>query len=71
MRGMRVIADYVLCEANARCAQLAPEVFSVAEGQDGEDELTIAADGEVPPALEDHVRQAVNICPKMALSIEE
>jgi ferredoxin len=71
MRGMKVIADYVLCEANARCARLAPEVFSVAEGQDGEDELTIAAGGEVPPGLEDRVREAVSSCPKTALSLEE
>lgn len=71
MRDMKVIADYVLCEANARCAQLAPEVFSVAEGLDGEDELTIAADGEVPAGLEDRVREAVSRCPKIALSLEE
>ena len=71
MRGMKVTADYVLCEANALCARLAPEVFSVAEGADGEDELTIAAGGEVSPALADRVREAVASCPKMALSLRE
>jgi ferredoxin len=68
---MKVIADYVACEANALCARLAPEVFSVAAGPDGEDQLTIAADGEVPAELADRVREAVASCPKMALSLEE
>ena len=67
---MKVIADYDLCEANAVCARLAPEIFSVDE-VDGEDQMTIAADGDVPPSSADRVREAVQSCPKMALLLED
>jgi len=67
---MRVTVDAVLCEANAVCARLAPEIFSVDE-VDGEDQMTIAGDGDVPPELADRVREAVRSCPKMALQLEE
>jgi ferredoxin len=67
---MRVTVDAIMCEANAVCARLAPEIFSVDE-VDGEDLMTIAADGDVPPELADRVREAVRSCPKMALLLEE
>ena len=63
---MRVTVDRDLCEANAVCAGLVPEVFDVND----EDVLYIAA-GEVPPELADGVRRAVQSCPKTALSLEE
>ena len=68
IRDMRVTVDRSLCEANALCAGIAPEVFEV----DEEDELTILPPGgEVPPELADRVREAVRCCPKMALTLEE
>jgi ferredoxin len=33
--------------------------------------MTIAADGDVRPELADRVREAVQSCPKMALTLEE
>jgi ferredoxin len=63
---MRVTVDTELCEANAVCESLAPEVFSVDEN----DELMILA-GEVPTELAGRVREAVASCPKMALMLEE
>jgi ferredoxin len=66
IRGMRITVDTLLCEANAVCAGLVPEVFYV----DDEDELTILAT-EVPPELADRVREAVRCCPKMALQLDE
>jgi len=68
---MKVTVDAVTCEANAVCARLAPEVFSIREDEDGEDVLAIAADGEVPAASESAVREAVSRCPKMALLLQE
>jgi len=68
IRDMRVTVDRALCEANALCAGLVPEVFSV----DEEDELTILTpNGEVTPGLADGVREAVRCCPRMALSLQE
>jgi ferredoxin len=63
---MRVIVDHDLCEANAVCAGLVPQVFDV----DDEDVLHIAP-GEVRPELADGVRHAVDSCPKTALRIVE
>jgi ferredoxin len=64
---MKVVADWDLCESNGFCERSAPEMFHVNE----KDELDIANDGEVPPQLADKVREAVRVCPKMALSLED
>jgi ferredoxin len=63
---MRVTVDRDLCEANAVCAGLVPEVFDV----DDDDTLHVLVD-EVPAELAGQVRKAVQSCPKTALSVEE
>jgi ferredoxin len=68
---MKVTVDPVACEANAVCARIVPQLFSIHEDEDGEDVLAIANDGEVPADLADGVRDAVTRCPKMALTTEE
>lgn len=68
---MKVTVDPVQCEANAVCARLVPQVFSIHEDDEGEDVLAIAKDGEVPVEHADGVRDAVGRCPKMALTVEE
>ena len=62
----KVKADFDLCESNAICVGLAPEVFDL----DDDDYLVILTD-EVTPENESRVRQAVAACPKAALSIVE
>ena len=68
---MKVTVDPVLCEANAVCARLVPQLFSIHEDDDGEDVLAIADNGEVSAERADGVREAVTRCPKMALSLDE
>jgi ferredoxin len=68
---MKVTVDPVACEANAVCARLVPQVFSIYEDEDGEDALAIANDHEVPAEYTDGVRDAVSRCPKMALALQE
>jgi ferredoxin len=63
---MRVRADYDLCESNAVCAGLVPQVFEV----DDEDNLNILVT-DIPPELENQVRHAVMSCPKTALSLTD
>lgn len=63
---MRVDVDKLVCEANQTCERIAPEVFRL----DDTDELEILQP-EPPPELHDKVRQAVDRCPKLALSITE
>lgn len=63
---MRVQVDKLVCEANQVCERIAPEVFRL----DDEDELEILQPSP-PPQLHDKTRDAVNRCPKLALSIAE
>ena len=63
---MKVIVDRTLCESNAVCARLVPEVFRV----DDDDRLQIEMD-RPPEALRERVEHAVRRCPKLALSIVE
>lgn len=63
---MRVTVDRDVCEANAVCAGLVPELFAV----DDEDSLHILMT-EVPAGLADAVRHAARSCPKAALTLDE
>lgn len=62
----KVVVDFDLCEANALCEGLAPDVFHV----DDDDFLQIA-DPTVTPENRARVEQAIAACPKSALSIIE
>ncbi len=62
---MRIKADFDLCESNAVCVGMAPDVFDL----DDDDYLVILAD-EVPAEREEEMRQVVASCPKSALSLE-
>jgi ferredoxin len=63
---MRVIVDYTLCESNAICTRLAPEVFEVRD----DDRLYLKTDRPAE-ALRAKVEEAVRRCPKQALSLAE
>lgn len=63
---MRVEVDRDLCESNAVCVGIAPDVFDL----DDEDLAVVTVD-EVPPAREEEVRSAVQLCPKIALTLLE
>ena len=62
---MKVIVDYDLCEANAVCMDVCPEVFKV----DEDDNLHILMD-DIPEDLRSKVEEAVRLCPRQALRIE-
>ena len=63
---MKITVDFDLCESNAICMQLAPEVFEVRD-----DDFLYVLQEEPPAELHDAVRQAVERCPKQAISLEE
>jgi ferredoxin len=63
---MKVVVDYDLCEANAVCMGIAPEVFRVEE----DDTLTVLMENP-PQNLRSKLEDAVRLCPKQALSIDE
>ena len=61
---MKLKADFDLCEANALCVAVAPDVFEL----DDDDYLVLLTD-DVTPENEARVRQAVASCPRAALSL--
>ena len=63
---MRVVVDYDLCESNALCMGVAPDVFEVRD----DDNLYLLTENP-PEELRDKVEQAVRLCPKAAISIED
>jgi ferredoxin len=62
----KVVIDYNRCESNARCMEVAPEVFEVRE-----DDRLYLLDERPPEASRERVLKAVRICPKQAISIVE
>jgi len=64
--GLKILVDYDLCEANAICMGVAPEVFQV----DDDDNLNLQIE-EIPENLRTKVAEAVRLCPRQALKLEE
>lgn len=62
---MKVVVDYDLCESNAVCMGIAPEIFEVRD----DDNLYLLQE-EPDESLRPKVEEAVRRCPKQAISIE-
>lgn len=62
----KIVVDRDLCEANARCVAVCPEVFRV----DDNDELHLATE-TVDEELRSKIEAAVRVCPRQALSLVE
>lgn len=63
---MRVVCDYDLCESNAICMGILPEVFEVRD-----DDVLYILQEHPAEELRSKVEEAVRRCPKQALSIED
>ncbi|HMG45757.1 MAG TPA: ferredoxin [Acidimicrobiales bacterium] len=64
--GYQVVVDFDLCESNARCMEVAPEVFEVRD-----DDFLYVLQERPPEELRAQVEEAVRRCPKAAISIAE
>lgn len=62
----KIVVDFGLCESNAICMGIIPEVFQV----DEQDYLHVLQD-EVTPENEQRVLEAVRQCPRQAISIAD
>ncbi|GAB3452145.1 ferredoxin [Streptomonospora sediminis] len=62
---MRVNVDFDLCESNAVCMGVVPEVFEVRE-----DDFLYVLQDEPPEDLRAEVEEAARMCPKQAIKIE-
>ena len=63
---MKILIDYDLCEGNAVCMKVAPEVFVV-----GEDDRATLVNPNPDETLRGKVEAAVRRCPRQALSLKE
>jgi ferredoxin len=63
---MKVVVDFDLCESNAVCMGIAPEVFEVRD-----DDLLYVLDEHPDESLRPKVEEAVRRCPKQAISVED
>lgn len=64
--GYRVVVDFDLCESNAICMQVAPEVFEVRD-----DDFLYVLNETPDEDLRAKVEESVQRCPKQAISIAE
>ncbi|KMO68663.1 ferredoxin [Mycobacterium sp. BK558] len=62
----KIEVDFGLCESNAVCMGIIPEVFQV----DDDDYLHVLTD-DVTPENEQQIREAVRQCPRQAIAIVE
>ncbi len=62
---IKIVVDWDLCEANARCMEVCPEVFQV----DDDDNLNILIEspGE---ELREKLVEAERVCPRQAIKLE-
>ncbi len=63
---MKVVVDFELCEANAVCMGVCPEVFRVED----DDTLTILMESP-SENLRAKVEESVRLCPRQAISLQE
>jgi ferredoxin len=61
---MKVVVDFDLCESNAVCMGIAPEVFEVRE-----DDFLYILDENPPDALRPKMEEAVASCPRAAIKL--
>ena len=63
---MRVVVDFDLCERNAICMQIAPDIFEVRD-----DDFLYILDETPSEDRRSNLEESVQRCPKQAISIEE
>ncbi len=63
---MRIVVNMSQCESNGLCMGVAPEVFLL-----DDDDLLVVLDETPDESLRDKIAEAVRICPKQAISVEE
>jgi ferredoxin len=62
---LRVNVDMNLCQSHGECVTVAPDVFQL-----GDDDVLVWQE-DVSEDRREAVQEAVNVCPMMAISIDE
>jgi len=64
--GYKVVVDFDLCESNAICMDIAPDVFEVRD-----DDFLYILDETPGPDQREKVDESASRCPKQAIKVEE
>lgn len=64
--GYKIVVDFDLCESNAVCMQIAPEVFEVRD-----DDFLYVLNEEPGEDARAKVEESIARCPKQAISLDE
>jgi ferredoxin len=63
---MKIVVDFDRCESNAVCMGIAPDIFEVRD-----DDFLYILQENPPESLRAKVTEAVQRCPKQAISLED
>ena len=63
---MKIVVDFDLCESNAVCMQIAPDVFEVRD-----DDFLYVLNENPDESDRERMAECVQRCPKQAISIED
>ncbi len=63
---MKIVVDRHACEGNARCSEVAPELFEVRD----DDKASIKIENP-PAALQEKLKLAIKLCPRQAITVED
>ncbi len=61
----RLVADPIACDGRGLCAEILPELITLDDWG-----FPVIRDGDVPGLLTAEAREAVRVCPKLALRLE-
>ena len=61
---MKVVVDFDVCQSNAVCMGIVPEVFEVRS-----DNFLYVLDAHPPSTLAERLREAENSCPTQAITL--
>ena len=64
--GFKVVVDFDLCESNAICMDIAPEIFEVRD-----DDFLYVLDETPGDDMRGKVEEAASRCPKQAIKLED
>ncbi len=62
----RIVVDYDLCESNAICMQVAPDIFEVRD-----DDFLYVLNETPDDEARERCEEAVNRCPKQAIKLAD
>jgi ferredoxin len=63
---MKIVVDRHACEGNARCSEVAPELFEVRD-----DDKAFVKIENPPATLQEKLKLAIRLCPRQAISVED